>query len=149
MILGIDVGKRYGLCKLREGELPEVDYVDKQGLSNVMYGIDNSLEPVLVVYERINAQPRFGVKACFSFGYELGWLEALLTRAAVSKIDIVSPLKWKNRLHVHSKQDAINFVTARWNRQMIIPNRGRVENHNMADAVCIAVYGSLIREGYL
>lgn len=143
MILGIDIGKKYGLCKLREGEYPEVDYIDKEFLADELYKIDSSYESVLVIYERVNANPRFGVKSCFTFGYELGWLEALLTRAGLTKAEVVSPVVWKNRLNVHSKQDAILFVEARWDLDLIIPAGGRVPNHNMADAVCIAYYGSL------
>lgn len=149
MILGIDIGKKYGLCKLRHGEYPETSFIDKEYLADEIYKIDASYENVLVLYERVNANPRFGVKSCFTFGYELGWLEALLTRAGLSRREVVSPVQWKNRLNVHSKQEAIRFVEARWDLNLIIPAGSRVPNHNMADAVCIAWFGSLKWEGYL
>ena len=149
MVLGVDIGKKYGLCKLREGEMPEVDLMDGKFMYEYLRGIDAVYEPVLVVYEKINSNPRFGVKQCFSFGYELGWFEALLKNITVTRVEVVAPLKWKNRLHIHSKRESIELVTARWNEQIIIPAGGRTPNHNMADAVCLAHYGSLTWEVFL
>lgn len=149
MILGVDIGKKYGLCKLREGEMPDVSFVDGDMLFEFLRGVDAEYEPVLVVYEKINSNPRFGVKQCFSFGYELGWFEALLRNITVSRVEVVAPLKWKNRLKVHSKKEGIDLVTARWNSEIITPAGARNPNHNMADAVCLAHYGSLTWEGYL
>ena len=149
MILGVDIGKKYALCKLQRGVTPEISFLDSGFLSGYLYEIDKLREPLLVVYEKVNANSQFGVKSCFQFGYELGWFEALLGTITVAKREVVAPLKWKNALNVHSKGEAIDFVRSRYDERYIIPKGGKVANHNMADSVCIAHYGALSWEGYL
>lgn len=149
MILGVDIGKKYALCKLQKGLMPEVSFLDGGNLSNYLVSLDLLGEPLLVVYEKVNANPQFGVKACFQFGYELGWFEALLDTITVARREVVAPLKWKNALHIHSKQEAIDFVKNKYGEGLIIPQGSKVANHNMADSVCIAEYGKRVWSGYL
>lgn len=74
-------------------------------------------------------------------------LEATLQLLSVGDCRKVTPQKWKNAVlrwkYAHDKEGAIAFCEATWPGINLTPPRCRKKHDGIADALCIAYYGSL------
>ena len=69
-----------------------------------------SIRPVAVL-EKVHAMPKQGVASSFSFGHNVGMIEAVL-RLAVERVSVVSASTWKPRMNL-SRDKAQSLAMAR------------------------------------
>ncbi len=55
-----------------------------------------------IIIEDVHASPQMGVSSAFKFGKGFGIIEAIAEGSEVTKIEYVSPARWKARLNVPS-----------------------------------------------
>jgi crossover junction endodeoxyribonuclease RuvC len=151
-VLGCDPGYRSGALAVFDGEefagatqiKNDGDEIDANWMATWIkqYKIE------LAVMEQVHAMPKQGVTSMFNFGRAYG-AELAIIRLFVPKVIIVSPLKWKTILlsrngYTREKDSSIRFIEDRFSSKatkLLMPRRSRKPNHNVAEAMCLAVYG--------
>ena len=155
IVIGVDPGKKGGLCFMRRGE----GILD--ALRMQMHGRDISYdaligfirkvecelqkprcEDMLVVIEKVHSMPAQGSKSTFTFGEGYGRLKGVCEALRVP-FQLVTPQAWKKEVLQgtdKSKEAAIEWVKMRY-PAVDLARGGRVDSDGIADAVCIAEYG--------
>ena len=58
---------------------------------------------------------------------------------------LINPTGWRKYTNTHTKQDSIDYVKNKYpNVSLLATEKSRIDNHNIADAICIADYGYYI-----
>ena len=101
-----------------------------------------------------------GVTSTFSTGYNMGLWEGILSGMGIP-YELVHPIRWKNAMGIIVASKGMSQrkkMTAAKNASVakasklhpdfsLIPERCRVPDHNLADALLLAWYGLRIRNG--
>lgn len=154
IIIGIDPGKSGAICAIRGKEIlllekcptlkngTKQDY-DVQEMCKIMSKLQ-VMSPIAYV-ERVHAMPKQGVCSMFDFGMGYGiWLGLL--HAMKIPFVTVPPQSWKKVLLEgtdKSKTAAIQRVQRYFPNVDLKPGKKRVEDHNLAEALLIAMYGGI------
>ena len=85
-----------------------------------------------------------GVASTYKIGFNYGLILGLLTGLGFS-FDIVASHKWQRHMFPRIKKSGTKTTSIGTAKELypqvnLIPNRGRVDNHNWADALLIAEY---------
>ena len=149
--IGIDPGKKGGIACY----IPDTGYVDVEPIPLTGKLVDCSkLADILADFalhkhtnvwiEQVHAMPKQGVTSMFNFGRTLGRIEGVALAMELC-VEYVRPQKWKANVldgTDKSKDAAIEFVSAKFPQLNLIPQGCRKPHDGLADALCIAVYGS-------
>lgn len=118
--------------KIREVNTKQFKHLMTEAIDQ--YGVDT------IVVEDVHASPQMGVSSAFKFGTVFGIIQALAEGSDASRIEYVSPARWKARMMVTSDkkqtiEKAINiFGKSPW-------FSGRVSD-GCAEAALIAYFGA-------
>lgn len=94
-----------------------------------------------IFVEYVHSMPTDSRKGAFLFGYSVGSLHSALKMEGL-EYNLVAPQLWRAYTNTHSKEDSINYIKQRLpNISLLATPRSRKDNHNIADALCIALYG--------
>ena len=149
MILGIDPGLDGGLAIIDGSSIELLEtiptqtkggfikrQVDAQKLSNIL-----RVYPDLVCYlEGVASRPGQGVASVFSFGDTYGCIRGVLGALNIP-VYMVAPQTWKKELKISSKEDSLKAI-----KDLYPDMKWLKKDHNLAEAVLIAVYGIKERE---
>jgi crossover junction endodeoxyribonuclease RuvC len=150
MILGIDPGLDGGLAIISfNGDLEMLEtvptepkggfikrQVDAQKLSNIL-----RVYPISVCYlERVASRPGQGVGSVFSFGDTYGAIRGVLGALGIPTY-YVSPQTWKKCFKISSKEDSLKAI-----KDLYPLLKMRKKDHNIAEALLLALYGKNERE---
>jgi len=149
VILGIDPGLDGGLAILSGSHIELLEtiptekktgfikrQVDAQKLSNIL-----RVYPDIICYlEGVASRPGQGVASVFSFGDTYGAIRGVLGALNIP-VYTVTPSKWKKALSVSSKEDSLKAI-----KDLYPLLRMRKKDHNLAEAILIALYGQKERE---
>ena len=162
MIIGIDPGKSGALCALKPlgaevqvVKMPVLEKgIDAQAVRKILVGwgdgveynggIDYDID--LVVIEKVHSMPKQGVASSFKFGMTYGQLQGICVGLGLPFI-LVTPQQWKKTILTGydwkgHKEVAIQYVKQRFPDINLKPTeRSRKDSIDMAEAVCIALYG--------
>jgi crossover junction endodeoxyribonuclease RuvC len=147
LIAGIDPGLKGGIAVLDDRTvivaepLPIMQSeIDVKAIASLLL----DPRPQLVVIERQQAMPKQGVSSTFKIGRNYGLLLGALQVLGYPVIE-VRPHRWKQvvlRGQPKGKEAAIAFVSKRYPEVDLRPGRCRKPHDGIADAVCIAAYGT-------
>lgn len=146
--IGIDPGKNIGLAIIhhRFDKNPLVFYIDQKQFITTMKqisGYDDFQRRYKITIEKVHTMPNDGRKSAFVFGQSVGFIKGVLQTLGFNNINEVSPQVWRKFTNTHSKQDSIDFVNMNYKNAVLKPTpRCKVDNHNMADALCLAHFGA-------
>ena len=158
IIVGVDPGQKGGLAIMKDGActghpMPLAGKeVDTRAVADLVMGeydlvLEDPSNHILVVVEKVHAMPKQGVSSTFKFGLNygriLGAIEALGLR-----YELVTPQAWKKAILAGTnkgKTAAVEFVHRRYPSVNLMPGRMRTHHDGIADAVCLAEYGRLMK----
>ena len=149
MILGIDPGLDGGIALLEGNAIALLEtiptepkggfikrQVDAQKLSNIL-----RVYPISVCYlERVASRPGQGVGSVFSFGDTYGAIRGVLGALNIPTYT-VAPQTWKKELKISSKDDSLKAI-----KELYPLLKMRKKDHNIAEALLLALYGKKERE---
>ena len=149
MILGIDPGLDGGLAIISGSEIELLEtvptepkggfikrQVDAQKLSTLL-----RVYPISVCYlERVASRPGQGVGSVFSFGDTYGAIRGVLGALNIPTYT-VAPQTWKKELKISSKDDSLKAI-----KELYPLLKMRKKDHNIAEALLLALYGKKERE---
>ena len=149
MILGIDPGLDGGLAILSGSHIELLEtiptekktgfikrQVDAQKLSNIL-----RVYPDVICYlEKVASRPGQGVGSVFSFGDTYGAIRGVLAALNIPTY-MVAPQTWKKELKISSKEDSLKAI-----KDLYPLLKWRKKDHNLAEAILIAMYGIKERE---
>lgn len=149
MILGIDPGLDGGIAILDGSHIELLEtiptqskggfikrQVDAQKLSNIL-----RVYPDIVCYlEGVASRPGQGVASVFSFGDTYGAIRGVLGALNIPTYT-VTPSKWKKELKISSKEDSLKAI-----KDLYPSLKIRKKDHNLAEAILIAIYGQKERK---
>ena len=149
LILGIDPGLDGGIAVIDGTEIVLLEtiptetkggfikrQVDAQKLSNIL-----RVYPDSVCYlEGVASRPGQGVASVFSFGDTYGAIRGVLGALNIPTYTI-TPSKWKKELKISSKEDSLKAI-----KELYPLLKMRKKDHNLAEAILIALYGKKERE---
>ena len=149
MILGIDPGLDGGIAILDGNAIELLEtiptekktgfikrQVDAQKLSNIL-----RVYPISVCYlEKVASRPGQGVGSVFSFGDTYGAIRGVLGALGIPTYYVL-PQTWKKALIISSKEDSLKAI-----KDLYPLLKMRKKDHNLAEAILIALYGQKVRE---
>ena len=149
MIIGIDPGLDGGIAILNGSHIELLEtvptetkggfikrQVDAQKLINII-----RVYPDAVCYlERVASRPGQGVGSVFSFGDTYGAIRGVLAALNIPTY-MVAPQIWKKELKISSKEDSLKAI-----KDLYPLLKWRKKDHNLAEAILIAMYGIKERE---
>lgn len=157
MVYGIDPGLSGAIALMVNGELREIEdiptrqegtgkvkrRVDAAGLAAIVrdwrarFGVDSEQ----AVIERVASMPSQGVASVFSLGHTAGAVEATML-ALGCPVAFVAPATWKRALGCTADK-----ASSQARASLLFPSQAglwaRVKDHNRAEAVMLAHYGSV------
>jgi len=149
VILGIDPGLDGGIAILDGNAIELLEtiptekktgfikrQVDAQKLSNIL-----RVYPISVCYlEKVASRPGQGVGSVFSFGDTYGAIRGVLGALGIPTYYVL-PQTWKKALIISSKEDSLKAI-----KDLYPLLKMRKKDHNLAEAILIALYGQKVRE---
>lgn len=94
-----------------------------------------------IFIEYVHSMPTDGRKAAFKFGYSVGSLHSALKMEGLG-YNLILPQLWRSYTNTHDKEDSIKYIqTVLPDISLFATERCKKPNHNIADALCIALYG--------
>lgn len=148
-IVGIDPGKRGGICVLHPewiyaAPMPVVgDQIDGREIAGRIIGAD------LVVIEHAQAMPKQGVTSMFKYGVGFGVLIGVCEGLGLA-YRLVKPRMWQTAVigtgAGDTKERAAQFVHREYPLVDLTPGRSRKPHDGVADAVCIAHWGKVCQK---
>lgn len=147
--IGIDPGKAGGFAVIHPeesniGYWAETHYWDEQGFIDKIqelakqYGTQN----IIACVELVHSMPTDSHKTAFSFGYQTGFIKAVLLSNKISYQEI-SPLKWKKEFNLikKSKEESIACCKKLYPLVSLFrTNKCKKESDGMAEALLMATY---------
>ena len=144
MYLGIDPGVTGAFALMEKDQtIPyRSNFDDIQTCIHTLRDYQTSYGIELAAIEDVHSSPQMGVKSSFTFGKNYGeWLGAL--HALAIPHVLVTPRKWQKALFDKESTDSIAFCGRNF------PQIAWKKNHNITDAVCLALYAKKWVEGLL
>lgn len=94
-----------------------------------------------IFIEYVHSMPTDSRKAAFKFGYSVGSLHSALKMEGLG-YNLILPQLWRRYTNTHDKEGSIKYIqTVLPNVSLLPTERCKKPNHNIADALCIALYG--------
>ena len=144
MIIGIDPGLDGGIAILNGSHIELLEtvptetkggfikrQVDAQKLSNILRVYTDAV----CYLERVASRPGQGVGSVFSFGDTYGAIRGVLAALNIPTYYVL-PQTWKKSLNISTKEDSLRTV-----KELYPLLKMRKKDHNMAEALLIALYG--------
>jgi len=156
--IGIDPGKSGAIAMVSAGMndgIPQVAMLGLVGkgkhseldISNISI-IINVCESPIVMLEKVGAMPTDGRASLASFMTAFGELRGMLKTLGVP-YQLITPQAWKKKVleglaWKGNKAASIQYCNAKYpDVRLSHSDRCTVQNHNMADALCLAEYGRM------
>ena len=152
-LIGIDPGKSGGMAKWCNGKIVKVCAMPIAGKTLDLPAIASWLgyknEGTVVAYiEKVGAMPLQGVTSMFTFGFVTGCLHGILSALKIP-FYVCTPQSWKKVILAgtpHDKAAAVEFCMRTYpGLNLRATVRSTKPHDGIADAICIATYGSLQR----
>lgn len=97
-----------------------------------------------IFVEYVHSMPTDSKKGAFNFGYSVGCIHSALKQEGLN-YQLVLPQEWRKYTKTHSKEDSIAYIKKEIpGISLLATQRSRKDNHNIADALCITLYGYYI-----
>lgn len=94
-----------------------------------------------IFIEYVHSMPTDSRKGAFQFGYSVGSLHSALKMEGLEYI-LILPQEWRKYTNTHTKEDSIAYIKEKLPNISLLPTpKSKKDNHNIADALCIALYG--------
>ena len=154
MIIGIDPGAKGAMAIIHENEDLEIvkfsKYLDPDGI-NMNDKFVGDLSNAVVYMEKVHAMPWDTPVTAFSFGRNVGYLEAII-KMNNGIINYVQPKTWQKELYLEKVQIDKRITNAKTEKaarkksyvkyaQRMFPKYKNLITLETADAVLIAQYG--------
>lgn len=158
IIIGIDPGKVTTFGEVGYNKLEKILYIkpprkfntdnvleiknSKTYYKNLSY-YNNNLSFIM---EQVHSMPKNGVKSLFTFGESFGFIRGLISEDFY--LDYVPPLTWKKYLNIlnKGKNGSIEYIKSISDKICLrYTSRCKKDDHNIADAYCIAIYYLLLK----
>ena len=105
---------------------------------------------VIAYLEKAQAMPTDSRRSAFNYGKGFGYWEMALIAAKIPYV-LVTPRKWKNKILAGmdkaDKASSILVAKRLFPNADMKPGRAIKDDHNMAEALLVAVYGGMDRWG--
>ena len=154
-ILGIDPGKTGAMCFMTDDEVIPMLFPlagKELDLWLISEFVKAQLPIDLAVIEKVGAMPGQGVTSMFTFGLATGMLHGIVAGLGIPR-QAVTPQRWKKIVLSGTPKDkdaAIAYCRRKYPDVSLLPTpRSKVNNHNLADAICIAEYGRILHANQL
>lgn len=154
-IIGIDPGKQGGIAVLKGGELDklikcpvigptkEMEYDDVE-MSNLIGQYRD--KDTMIYIEKVTTLPTDGRRSAFTLGVGYGiWRGIFATHKM--PYSLVQPQSWKSKMLFgtdKSKKASIICAKRYFPNADLKPGRKIKDDHNLAEALLIAVYGGML-----
>ena len=148
-ILGIDPGLKGGIAIIDSTAIvlaKPMPLVGKEIDTRAIGETIKQFNVTLAVIEKVHSMPGQGVASMFRFGMGYGMVKGALSVLSIPT-QLVTPQAWKKVVLAGTKKNknaAIEFVAMRYPSVNLTPGRIRKPHDGIADAVCLAAYGSII-----
>ena len=159
-IIGVDPGQKGGIAVWENGLIKSVHEIpiigkeyDEYSLQAIFREIVESCLTMRLIgfLEKASAMPKQGVTSTFKFGMGYGLLRGMLSCNLIP-YKLVTPQAWKKLILAgigKDKKATIAYIQRRYPGVNLIPGRRRTPHDGIADAICIAEYGSRTETGDL
>ena len=152
IIMGIDVGFSGAIATIENGDawamvMPLVNQGGKNHLDLHRLAIEiRNIGPDMVVIEKQWARPISGKTQCFNLGLQFGAIQGIIVALRLP-YQLVTPQKWKKSILIgydkSDKSGAVLYVQRKYPKVNLLETpRCRKPHDGMADAICLAEYGS-------
>lgn len=142
--IGIDPGKKGGLSIIKPTSdiecylWDETTFIDKIKNLSTQYKSNE----MICCMEMVHSMPTDSHKTAFSFGYQCGFIKAILTAFGVPFQEI-SPMKWKNEFNLVKKDKLASIAMCKqlYPEVSLLPtSRCKKESDGMAESLLMATY---------
>ena len=138
--LGIDPGKSGAFALLDEAKISCLGFFDKNVIIDMLDFLAHEQVRTKCCLEQVHAMPKQGTVSMFHFGENFGWLEGALDMAGI-EYTLVPPQKWKKEFKLsQDKQESIAMAKKLFPGVNLAPDKRRVDNDNLAEALLMAEY---------
>ena len=94
-----------------------------------------------IFIEYVHSMPTDSRKGAFLFGYSVGSLHSALKMEGL-EYNLIAPQLWRAYTKTHDKEGSIEYIQKELPEiSLLATPRCKKPNHNIADALCIALYG--------
>lgn len=150
-IVGIDVGYKGAIVaygkKVHSYPMPVIKgkrtSLDVRKIVNIFKEIMDNDKEIYVAIEKAGSRPGQGAPATFSFGYQAGFFEGLVSAVGIPYV-LVRPQEWKKKMCAGLPNDKSASVIA---MKRMFPQvdlrrteKSKKDDDGIADALAIAVY---------
>ena len=150
MIIGIDPGKitTFSFISNNKSDIHwKMAEIGTENFVNVIKDIKRASSYSSggeIFIEYVHSMPTDSRKGAFLFGYSVGSLHSALKQEGL-KYNLISPQEWRKWTGTHTKEDSIDYIKKELpDISLFATERSRTPNHNIADALCIGLYGYYI-----
>ena len=149
LICGIDPGLDGGIAIIDGNNLELLETIPTKGKTGFIKRQVDGTELARILrpfdceiwIESVASRPGQGVASVFSFGDTYGCIRGVL-EALNFKVNTVAPKTWKTALNVSSKEDSLKAIKlSLLGRELKLLKK----DHNLAEAMLIALYGQRMR----
>ena len=108
-------------------------------------------KPDLAIIERVHGIPKWGCVQNFNLGKTLGQMIGACSALNIP-YQMVRPHEWKQRILVGmdwkgNKLASVVYIKGKYpDVSLHRTERSRIDDHNIADALCMAEYGRMLRQ---
>lgn len=157
IIVGIDPGKITTFGEVAYNHLEKTLYIkpprkfDTDNIleiknSKIYYKNLSHSNNLSFIMEQVHSMPKNGVKSLFTFGESFGFIRGIISEDFY--LDYVPPLTWKKYLNIlnKGKNGSIDYIKNISDEiSLKYTSRCKKDDHNIADAYCIAIYYLLLK----
>lgn len=145
-IISVDPGLKGALVAITEDDTIAYTTMPVSGkeidLPTVAQWI-KTMNPQLVVIEKVGSMPKQGLASTFKFGKGYGAIQGICAALNVP-IELVTPQRWKKTVLAGTKKDksaAIAYCRRAFPEIDLVQPRCRTPHDGVADALCILQFG--------
>lgn len=139
LYLGIDPGRKGGVCVLEDDKIVYLDALTK---GNFFAAVDlcSSYGDMIACLEKVHAMPKQGSVSMFTFGEGYGWLKGVMDSQQI-RYQEIPPQTWKKEFNLNSdKNKSVEVAKQLYPDAELIPEGCRKPSDGLAEALLMAVY---------
>lgn len=139
IFMGIDPGKKGGVCVLEEGRILLLMPLSKE---NFFEAVDlcPAVGEMICCLEKVHSMPKQGSVSIFTFGEGYGWLKGVMDSEQI-RYQEITPQTWKKEFGLNSsKAKSIEVAKQLFPEASLFIEGHRKESDGMAEALLMAEY---------
>lgn len=143
IIVGIDPGQSGSLC-FNFGKTVSFQDFKSKGIIGYVEAL-KTIQPDMVIVEKVHAMPKQGVASTFSFGQRFGEIEGMLQTLRLSYM-LVPPQVWQKACHISPKshkKDIARVMLQLYPEASLYGSKGGLLD-GRSDALGLSHYGRLL-----